>query len=66
MPRTRRLVFELLTQVGHINPDVMRPLRVAGSPNITQQLPVSEDLPLAADERCKKPKLDRRKVDDFT
>lgn len=33
--RTRWLVFELLTQVAHVDPDVMRPLRVAGSPNIT-------------------------------
>lgn len=61
MSRTCRVVFELLSEVSHIKPDVMRSINIAWSSNVEQQLPVSENLPMAADERCEKSKFYWRK-----
>lgn len=62
----RRVCFDLPAQLGHVDPQVMGMLDVAGPPDLLEDLTMGEDLPCVLREQDKEPIFDRCQPDFST
>src|SRR4051794_10603663 len=60
--RARRIVLELAADVGDVDPQVVRLLAVARTPDLAQQRAVGEELAAVDGEHAQEVELDRREV----
>ncbi len=62
VPRLRRIGLELLTQVAHIYPHIVAIFRMRRTPDLAQNLPMSQHLPGVGNQEAQQPVFDRRQM----